>query len=132
MSNTAAHLHQSGYRPTKHDNEMADLFPKTKPKYINTSLFNKNKQTIVINTHLNSLVRAQVKVKLGRMCNSNVYGRAGRNVPRFTRLLLLIGTKQTCVMAFLHHDESYPWFAVIQNVFINFVISYYPKLNHLV
>lgn len=56
--------------------------------------------------YLDALMRAEVKVKFSWMCDSRVDGCSGRNVAGFTRLLLLVGTEKSSVMAFLNDDKG--------------------------
>lgn len=63
-------------------------------------------------SHLNALMRAQVKVELGWVCNARVDSGTGGNVSRFARLLFLVGTEEPGVMALLNHDERDTWFVV--------------------
>ena len=44
--------------------------------------------------YLDALVRAQVEIEFGRVCDAGVDRRAGRDVTRFARLLLLVGAEQ--------------------------------------
>jgi len=55
---------------------------------------------------LYALVRAQIEVKLCRMCDANIHGGACRDVPRLARLLLLVRTEEPGVVPLLHHDEG--------------------------
>lgn len=52
---------------------------------------------------LNALMRAKVEVKFGWVGNASIDSRAGWYVARFSRLLLLISTKQSGVVPFLYN-----------------------------
>ena len=58
-----------------------------------------------IQSNLNALMRAQIKVKFGGMSDSGVNRSSGRDVAGFTGLFLLIGTEESCVMPLLDNDK---------------------------
>ena len=55
---------------------------------------------------LNALMRAQVKVKLCGVSDSNVHSGACRYVAGTARLFLEVGTEEAGVVALLHHNEG--------------------------
>ena len=55
---------------------------------------------------LDTLVRAQVEVKLGGVGDAHVHGGPGRDVAALAALLLLVGAEKPRVVTLLHHDEG--------------------------
>ena len=55
---------------------------------------------------LDTLVRAQVEVKLGGVGDANVHGGPGRDVAALAALLLLVGAEESRVVTLLDHDEG--------------------------
>lgn len=80
--------------------------------------------------YLNSLMTAQIKVKLRRMRDTNIDCCSSRNVPTFTALFFFIGTKQPGVVSLLYHNKRYTYKQkkdIIDIIQIN--IHYYLKLK---
>lgn len=57
-------------------------------------------------THLNALVRTQVKIELSGMRDSSVDCRTGGNVSRFSRLFLFVRAEKSGVMTLLDYDKG--------------------------
>lgn len=62
-----------------------------------------------VDTHLNTLMTAQIEVELGWMCNANIDCCTRWNISRFAALFFLVSTEQTCMMSLLHYDECDSW-----------------------
>ena len=62
--------------------------------------------------YLDTSMTAQVEIKLGRMCDSDIDGGSWWDVARLAHLVLLVGTEETCVVTFLDHDERDAWLEV--------------------
>ena len=59
-----------------------------------------------ISAYLNTSMRAEVKIKFSGMGDANIDGCACGNVATFTNLFFVVGTEETRMMAFLHHNEG--------------------------
>ncbi len=59
-----------------------------------------------VELYLDSLVRTEIEVELGRMSDSDIDSCSSWNVSRLSGLLFFIRAKESGVVAFLNYDEG--------------------------